>query len=268
MPERQLDLFADGGLPPAEPARDGSRPATATPHPRDLDDCALIAGIPRAGLADAAALADEAARRGLAAAVPALEELCRRFAGFGRERAVPEQVAALQALGRIGGPDAARAVVRLVARDAVAGPGRKVALEVAARLGAILPAGAILPLLRDPDPDLCAAACRCTGPWPAAVPVLLDLAREGDVRLGAAALCALGRMGRQEARPGLVGLLRDAPSAEIIEAVATIADEDCVVLLGRTARTRPALAHAVIEALATIDHPRARQLAGTIRAVR
>ena len=42
MPERQLDLFADGGLPPAEPARDGSRPATATPHPRDLDDCALI----------------------------------------------------------------------------------------------------------------------------------------------------------------------------------------------------------------------------------
>lgn len=268
MPERQLDLFADGGFPPAEPSRGGSRPATATPQPRDLDDRALIAGIPRAGLADASARVDEAARRGLAAAVPALEELCRRFAGFGRERAVPEQVAALQAMGRIGGPDAARAVARLVASDAVAGPGRKVALEVAARLGAILPAGTILPLLRDPDPDLCAAACRCTGPWPAAVPVLLDLARDGDVRVGAAALCALGRMGRQEARPALVRLLRDAPSPEIIDAVATIADEDCVVLLGRTARTRPALAGAVLEALEAIDHPRARQLVDAMAAAR
>ena len=46
----------------------------------------------RAG-ADGPALALEAGRRGLVTAVPALEELCRRFAGFGLERAVPERVA-------------------------------------------------------------------------------------------------------------------------------------------------------------------------------
>jgi hypothetical protein len=73
-------------------------------------------------------------------------------------------------------------------------------------------------------------------------------------------------MGRREATAPLARLLRDAPSAEVIDATHVVADEDCVILLGRIARERPALAAAAREALEAIDHPRARQiLAGLAR---
>ena len=93
-PEEQLDLFSAGGMPPAPRSEATAR--REAPPPGDLDDAALIAAIPTAGLADGPDLAKEAGRRGLAGAVPALEALCRRFTGFGVDRAVPEQVAAAQ----------------------------------------------------------------------------------------------------------------------------------------------------------------------------
>jgi hypothetical protein len=258
MPERQLDLFEGSGIPPSS-ARTGVGvgPRTA---PAGLDDPALIGALPWAGLIEAQDLATEVARRRLAAAIPALEQLCRRFAGFGLERPVPEQVAALRALGQIGGAEAARAVARLIVTDAVQGPGRKLALSIAADLGAALPAQTVLALMEHPDPAIRANACRCAGPWPASAPLLLALMRDGDPEVATAALCALGRMGRAEARSGLIRLLRDAPTHAVIEAVIMVADEDAIILLGRIARTRPALASAAREALEAIDHPRARQV--------
>ncbi len=258
MPEQQLDLFSATGTPPEARPQAVSGPQELAAA--DLDDGALIAALPTAGLAEAPSLAAEAGRRGLVAAVPALEQLCLRLAGFGRERSVPEQVAALQALALIGGAEAARTVARLIARQAVQGPTRKVAGNVAARLGATLRAETVSELLRDADPEVRADACRCAGPSPAVLQLLLELAddRDGDVR--AAAACALGRMGRSEARPALVRLLREAPSAEVIDAIPAIADEDCIVLLGRLLRTQPTLAAAAGDALETIDHPRARQV--------
>jgi hypothetical protein len=95
----QLDLFADPGeryAPPMAPHGDGPL------APADMDDAALIAAIPEAGLADGSALAAEAARRRVVAAVPALAALCRRFTGFGARRAMPEQVAALDTVDEAG----------------------------------------------------------------------------------------------------------------------------------------------------------------------
>ena len=262
MRESQLDLFAASGrLPDGEPRPDAG-PAELVAAA--LDDAGLIEAIPRAGLAAAPALAAEAGRRGLRAALPALEQLCRRFAGFGLERPVREQVAALQALALIGGPEAAQATARLIAGAVVQGPTRKVALGVAARLQSMLPAATVLGLLRDPDPDVRADACRCAGLWPVVVPVVLDLTRDGERAVRTAAWCALGRMGRREAGPALVRLLRDAPSAEVIEGVAPVADEDALILLGRIARSQPALARAALDALETIDHPRARQIVAVV----
>ena len=123
-------------------------------------------------------------------------------------------------------------------------------------------------LLQDADPDVRADACRCTGASPAAIPVLLDLTDGSDGNVRIAALCALGRLGRREARPVLARLLRDAPSLEIIDAVPGIADEDCVIVLGRIVRTRPALADAARAALELIDHPRARQVVAALTAER
>jgi hypothetical protein len=264
MGERQLDLFAaTGSLAPSSPA-----PGPQDLDPAKLDDDALIAAIPEAGLADAPALAAEAAERGLAAAVPALERLALRFAGFGLERAVPEQVAALRALAQIGGRPAAQAVARLITREIVQGPTRKLAVEVAARLAAVLPVETLAALLVHPDPQLRANACRCAHASPTLVPLLLDLTTDPDREVAVAAWCALGRMGRAEARAALSQRLRDAPSTEVIDAIAAIADEEALVLLGRIARTRPSLADAAIEALEASDHARARQILATVTATR
>ncbi len=83
--------------------------APAAPRPsdvpaRDLDDTTFITTIPDADLAACHALADEAGRRRLVAAVPALEVLCWRFKGLGLHYALPEQTAAIRGLGAIGGP--------------------------------------------------------------------------------------------------------------------------------------------------------------------
>jgi len=266
MCERQLDLFSASGIPLESHAEPNDAPPQ--PIPADLDDAALIAAIPPAGVAAAPALAAEAGRRRLAAAITALEQLCLRFAGFGLERAVPEQVAALRALALIGGPESAQAVARLITRSIVQGPTRKVAVGIAVRLSSALPAATVMALLQDADPDVRADACRCTGASPAAIPVLLDLTDDADGNVRTAALCALGRLGSREARPGLARLLRDAPSLEIIDAVPGIADEDCVIVLGRIVRTRPALADAARAALELIDHPRARQVVAALTAER
>src|ERR1700686_1609547 len=92
--QQQLDLFSTAGIPIGRPSPPSVGRSSAAV---DLDDQALIVAIPEANLADGTALAAEAGRRQLAAAVPALTALCRRFAGFGADRLVPEQAAALQA---------------------------------------------------------------------------------------------------------------------------------------------------------------------------
>jgi HEAT repeats len=262
MCERQLDLFSGTGIPPPSQAR--ARIEPPAPIAADLDDDALIAAIPAAGLADAADLVAEAGRRRLVAAIGALEQLCRRFAGFGLDRAVPEQIAALQALALIGSPGSAQTVARLIARSIVQGPTRKVAVGIAARLQAPLPAETVQALLQDADADVRADACRCADAWPAAMPILLDLTDDSESRVRVAALCALGRLGWRGARPALMRLLREAPSVDIIDAIANIADEDCIIVLGRIARTRPALSDAARDALAMIDHPRARQVVAAL----
>src|SRR5258708_39703543 len=93
-----------------------------------LDDQALIAAIPESNLADSIALGTEAGRRRLAAAILSLETLCRRFSGFGIDRMVPEQAAALQALAVISGREAAQAVSRLIVRGVVQGPALNLAV--------------------------------------------------------------------------------------------------------------------------------------------
>src|SRR5260370_42289550 len=99
----------------------------------------------------------EAGSRKLTSAVPALESLCNRFTGFGADRPVPEQIAALQALAAIGGPGAGQAVARLLTRRVILGPGLKVAVAAAAQLKSAVPPAGQPVLLRHDDPSLRAA---------------------------------------------------------------------------------------------------------------
>ena len=260
----QGDLFCTAARP--EPPR-GAQPGGA---PRldagSLADEALVAAIAGASLVESGPLAGEAARRRLAAAIPALEALCRRFTGFGGERLVPEQVAALTALAEIGGGEAGQAVARLIARRMVQGPTLAIALAAAVRLKLALPAETALPLLGDADPAVRADACRCLPRRPALVPALVALLADRHEPVRTAAACALGRMGRVEARPALHRLLQTAPGAEAIDAAIAVADEACCVSLGRIARSRSTLAAFAREALQAIDDPLAeRILAGIER---
>jgi hypothetical protein len=255
---QQLDLFRDTPTP-AEPYPydQVAQPVIAVEAVEEGD---LLAALPHAGIADSLALAAKAGRRRLTAAIPALEALCRRFAGFGADRIVSEQAAAIDALAQIAGWDAAHAIARLIARRTVQGPCLQRAVGVAARIGAKLPAGTVMELLRHDDPAIRADACGFAQASPDMVAQLRDLLDDLQRPVRMAAACALGRMGRNEVRLLLTRYLREEPSAELIDAVSPIADEECVILLGRIARTMPDLSQAALDALEWIDHPRASRI--------
>jgi hypothetical protein len=118
---QQLDLFRDVPAPTEPPLSDEvTHPAIGSDS---IEDEELLAALPHAGLADSLALAAEAGRRRMTVAVPVLEALCRRFAGFGTARIIPEQAAVIDALARIAGGDAAHALARLIAGRIIQGPG-------------------------------------------------------------------------------------------------------------------------------------------------
>lgn len=252
MGMQQLDLFAAGGVRPTAVADGWHREPV---HVAELSDAELIESIPSAGLSNCIALTEEAAHRGLRAAVPALEALCRRFRGFGLHRAVPEQISSLQALAAIGGTDAAAAVRRLIATQVVQGPGLCEAVRAAASLRCRLPEDVAVVVLRHADPEVRAPACRCVPNTRRVVDVLLQLLGDLHEPVAMAAACTLGRIGRAEALPALLQSLRRAPCAEVIEAVARLADEEVVVLLGRIARSHATLREAALAALEDIDTP-------------
>jgi HEAT repeat protein len=261
MPGPQLDLFSDSGAWVAQPHPRTGDPSLAA---ADMDDNALVAAIPESSLADSTNMAAEAGRRRLVAAVPALGALCRRFTGFGVERSVPEQVAALEGLAKIGGRDAADAVAQIVERGTVQGPTLRIAVNVAAQLHSALSATALLSLLQNPDPLIRADTCRCARPLPDIADRLVILLNDVDQTVARSAACALGHMGRIEARPMIKNLLRSTPSVEAIDAAASIADDECVVLLGRIARAGMGLAGAALNALESIDDPRAAKIVAAV----
>ena len=257
----QLELFADraptegsSNAPPAQRLDAGT-----------LSDTALIAALPDSVLADAGALAAEAGKRRLTGAVTALVALCNRFVGYGVDCKTPEQAAALEALAAIGGPEACRSVGQLIAKGVVQGPTLAVAATAASQLGVIFPPDVALMLLRHSDPSVRAAACACVRAGRDVVPTLVELLGDLDREVSTAAACALGRMGRVEARDRLKRCLKEWPSPRVIEAAAGVADEEAVVFLARIGRARPDLASSALSALDEIDHPRAAAAASGLR---
>ena len=257
----QLDLFGD--RPALDRPSDGAS-ATAI-APESLSDGDLISAIPDVTLADAFAMTAEAGKRRLIAAVPALTALCNRFVGYGADTVVPEQVVALNALGAIGGPEAAHAVSRLVARKIVQGPALLTALTVALQLGVVLPNDVALSLLRDPDSSVRASVCGCVRAGAEIIAALISLMSDPDAEVVIASSCTLGRFGRTEALGRLKRYLVERPSRRVVEALAAVADEDAIVLLARTGRARRELTDSVISALEEIESPRALNVAGALK---
>jgi hypothetical protein len=262
MNAEQLDLFRDFGGAAARPSVALSAPSSV--DVAELDDHGLLAALVDPTLADSLTLLAEAGRRRLAAAVPLLRDLCRRHAGFGARRLIPEQIAALNALHAIGTREAAQAVAEAIERGWVEGPALAVAAWCAGRLHANLSAETVAMLLQHPDPSVCVAGCGCARPYPAITALLGELMVDLRRPVAAAAACALGRLGRVEARPVLAALLEKAPSEEVIEAAGAVADEPSLVVLGRIARSGSKLAPAALAVLEGSDHPHAAKIRATI----
>src|SRR5208282_6055311 len=74
-----------------------------------------------------------------------------------------------------------------------------------------------------------------------------------DGEVSAAAACALGRMGKVEARIHLKRYLTERPSGRVVEAVAGVADDEAIVMLARVGRARADLALSIISALEEIE---------------
>ena len=262
MPEPlQLDLFGD--RPALDRSSDGAS-ATAI-APEGLSDGDLISAIPDVSLADALAVTAEAGKRHLIAAVPTLTALCNRFVGYGAVAVVPEQVAALNALGAIGGREAAHAVSGLITRKIVQGPTLLTALSVAAQLGVVLPSNFGLGLLRDPDSSVRVMACGCVRAGAEIIAALISLMSDPNAEVVIAASCALGRFGRTEALGRLKRYLAERPSRRVVEALIGVADEEAIVLLARTGRARRELTDSVIAALEEMEIPRALAAAEALK---
>src|ERR1700677_3153801 len=119
--------------------------------------------------------------------------------------------------------------------------------------------------MRHSDPAVRASACACVRAGPEIVAALIDLIVDRDLEVSTAAACALGLMGRTEARDPLKRRLNERPSPRVSEAIAGIADEEAVVFLARIGRARPELAVAVLAALDEIDGERAASAAFGLR---
>ncbi len=238
------------------------------PDPLDsagMDDAALLAALPNARPADATLLAQAVGHRRLQAAVPLLEALCRRYKGFGLRQVLRDQQAALRALAAIGGSAAAAALSRILADGVVNGPGRRDALDAAAHLGIRVPTRLLLDGMRHCDPTMRVAACHCARSGGEVVALLIDLLGDLNPPVSEAAACALGRLGRSEARPALLRLLLTAPSPAIIAAIVPLAGADEAVLLARVARAQPGLRDTVLQALDAIGQPNAAAIAARLR---
>jgi HEAT repeat protein len=145
------------------------------------------------------------------------------------------------------------------------GPTLAIGVACAAQLRCRLPAMTALPLLRHPSPEVRAAACASAGPSSEIIAVLLELLDDLHESVRLAAAMALAGLGRREARSVLLPLLQRRPTAALIEAIAEIADSETLVLLGRIARTQPALATAAMAALATVENPQAEKILAALQ---
>jgi len=249
----QLDLFTERGRMPPRPVPKPMPPTT--PAMETLTDDELLELVPEARPLNVEALCSQLVDRSLEAAVPGLEALWRRFTGFGIEQPLREQLAVLDTLARLGGADARKALRRIVLSRALPASLLPAALQGAAGCGLALPAGFVGPLLDHGDATVRGAAFALADK--ANVPA--DQLRKGLFDRSAPnrrlVMIALGLRGDPEARQPLLGELARSPSAEVIEAIAAVWNDDAIVHLGRCARRHPQLTSAVVDALRDIGTP-------------
>ena len=258
---RQTNLFGDRGT--ATPV---AAPAARPPFPDTLSDEELVARLPGARIAEAGPLCGLVVERGLGdRALPALESLWRRFAGFGQDRLLPEQVAVVETLAKIGTAAAPEMLAGIVAAPELPLPLLPTALRAALAVSLRLPGTFTGPLLAHGDPEIREFAIRlCAFGRPEFEGLEACLA-DTHAAVRRAAAIVLGGFGWDRAKAVLLAELARHPTGEVVDALATIADDDIVVHLGRCAERHPELAGRIAAELEEMQTPRSLKIASRIR---
>ena len=263
--ESQPDLFDERGLTDARGVEMPLVPDTPL-VPADLADEALIALLPQASMLAAEGLCREVASRGLVGAVPALEQVWRRFAGFGIGTPLVEQRAVLNALARLDCAEARTALRGIVLSKGLPASLLSAALGAAAEAALSLPAGFVGPLLEHEDAAVRTAAFALAPRAGVPVELLRDGLGDPSAAVRRLAAIAMGNAGDAGATAPLAAELARNPSAAAIEALASIGDEDAIVHLSRCAERHPKLAGTIVDALRDMDSPRADRLVRRLKA--
>lgn len=257
----QFDLFAGGGT--VEPA---AVPADKPLRPETLSDDDVLDRIPQAGISDVRLLCNHAVERSLGdRAVPALEALWRRFKGFGHDRPYPEQTAVIETLAEFGTERAREALSAIVTARNLPPPLLPAALSAAVSASLNLPADFLRPLLAHADPRVRELAAKLSGFGQPDIGALEACLGDTQPAVRRAAAIVLGQFGYAGARATLLNELQRTPTGEIVEALAAIADDDIVVLLGRCAETHPALAGRIVRELEEMETALSLKVARRIR---
>ncbi len=262
---RQPDLFDARGRADARQLRE--RPVrAAVPAPASLTDDELIEHLAEAGPSDIDAFCHEIAARSLAAAVPALEALWRRFHGFGIDRPLREQCKVLETLARLDGAGARAALQRIVLSPGLPAPLLPIALRAAADAGLSLPGAFVTEFLDRDDPAMRGPAFDLAPAANVPVPPLRDGLSDRVPSIRRAAAVALAHRGDASGRAVLIAALATAPSIAVVEALGLIGDDEAIVALGRCAMRHPAFAPDVIATLRDTGNARAGRLAARLEA--
>ena len=256
----QLDLFAERGRVIAGRVPEPMASPAAAPV-ETLSDDDLLESIQNAGPSNIEAVCSEIVSRSLEAAVPALDALWRRFAGFGVEKPLREQLAVLDTLARLAGTDACSALRAIVLSKGLPASLLPAASQASALAGLALPAAFVGPLLDHEDAAVRGSAFVLAARTNVPAERLRDGLFDRSAANRRAAAIALGLRGDTSARRPLYDELARYPSTEVIEAITAVWDDDAIVHLGRCARRHPRLAGAVVDALHDIASPRAHTVA-------
>ena len=234
----QFDLFAKRDN--AETGAAGAASCFHLPCPDSLEDEEVLDRLPDAGLSDVQPLCHLVAERRLGdRALPALERLWRRFAGFGHERLLLEQKTVLETLAKLDTGKARDLLASIVTGRDFPRPLQLTALRAARA----------------------ALLSEFSGPETAA---LKDCLSDPEQAVRKAAAIVMGKLGYVGAKAILLNELCRCPSDAIIDALSGIVDEEVAVHLGRCANAHPELAERIMLELEDMEIPISRKIAHRI----
>ena len=216
------------------------------------------------GPADVDDLCAEVKARSLHDAVPALEALWRRFAGFGIRFPLPEQLAVLDTLASLNAPSARAALGAIVVEPALPESLHCTALRAAARASLALPVAFVSRFLDHGDGETREAAYQLACQIARSGIRLQDGLNDPRDSIRTMVAIALANRGNAIARPHLLVALRRTPTIAIIEAIAAIWNHEVIVALGRCAEQHPEFTADIIDILRDIDDHVAERRANSL----